>query len=92
MRIGKREIVAVIVGLLSIGLIYPVYILREPISVSINIGFKIPLLIAMAWGWRAGLLSGVIVSFYGTFSVFPGNGWVAISSSLVTCFWYTMLA
>ncbi len=85
----RMAIAAVVLGWVGLLLDRPVIIATDVVRVSAVFGSVLPMVAALAWGWRAGLLAATLGlgGLYG-WLVWPENGWVNVFNSLMACVWF----
>jgi PAS domain S-box-containing protein len=84
-------LIAALVGLVGFALDTPISIVESPIRISLIFGSLLPLVLAIAWGWRAGLIAATLglAAMY-PFAVWPKNGWANLLTYFLLCFWFTL--
>lgn len=82
-------LVAVLVGLVGFFLDRPIDIMEEPVRISLIFGSIFPMALAMAWGWRAGLVAATLglAAMY-PFAVWQSNGWANVPTCLMVILWF----
>ncbi|TVR43779.1 MAG: response regulator [Planctomycetota bacterium] len=80
---------ALILGALASLLnLYPIHLEFPPHRVSLNPGLPLVLLAAVAWGWRYGLVAGILgLGSLFTWWTWPANGWANVVISLGFTAW-----
>ncbi len=80
--------VAFVVGGLSLLLDQPIAVIKEgPHPVSVILGWILPLLISITWGWRAGLAAGLLGGQF-CWLLWPNNGWANVAVATVSVLWF----
>jgi PAS domain S-box-containing protein len=84
-------VAAMLAGLAGFALDTPLDILVEPVRVSLIFGSVLPMVVALAWGWRAGLAAGALgLAAFHPFVVWEDNGWANLPTSLMNCLWFAL--
>lgn len=80
---------AIILGLISSVLnLYPIHLEFPPHRVSLNPGLPVVLLAAVAWGWRYGVVAGLLgMGSLFTWWTWPQNGWANAGVTLAFTAW-----
>ncbi|MCK6488361.1 MAG: PAS domain S-box protein [Planctomycetes bacterium] len=83
--------VAMLAGLAGLALDRPIDILAEPVRVGLIFGSVLPMVVAMAWGWRAGLAAATLgLAAAYPFVLWEDNGWANLPTSLMNCAWFSL--
>ena len=91
--LAKRKIwISILFGILGLVLSpYGINVTLGEISVGIPWSLFFPIIIAMAFGWRLGVLSGLSGGALFPFLLWGSNGWVNLSTTLVYLFFYALM-
>lgn len=84
-----RMIISILLGILSfVGIFYSIRIEFSGASINFALSLMLPMLVALAWGWKYGLLSiSLGLVFLYPFILGPYNGWASIVPSLTFFIW-----
>ncbi len=90
---SKRSIASsLFLGVLSVALtLFAVQFSASPPSVPLHCCFLPPVLAAMAYGWRGGLIAGFPWGVAYHFILFPANGWANVAATAYFLTWYAMI-
>lgn len=84
--------ISILFGILGLVLSpFGINITMGEISVGIPWSLFFPIIIAMAFGWRFGVLSGLSGGALFPFLLWASNGWVNLSTTLVYLFFYALI-
>ena len=91
--LAKRKIwISILFGILGLVLSpYGINVTLDEISVGIPWSLFFPIIIAMAFGWRLGVLSGLSGGALFPFLLWASNGWADLSTTLVYLFFYALI-
>lgn len=86
----QRAGIAVVAGWVGFALdAYPVDVVFEPHHVSLLLGLVVPLTVALAWGWRVGLLAGTLgLAGQSCWLLWPENGWANVAVAALYTAWF----
>ena len=84
-----KIVVSILLGLISyIGIFYSIRIEFSGTSINFALSLMLPMLVALAWGWKYGLLSiSLGLVFLYPFILGPYNGWASLVPSLTLFIW-----
>ncbi len=84
-----KVIISILLGLISfIGIFYSIRIEFNGTSINFALSLMLPMLIALAWGWKYGLLSiSLGLVFLYPFILGSYNGWASLVPSLTLFIW-----
>lgn len=84
-----KIIVSILLGVISfIGIFYSIRIEFSGTSINFALSLMLPMLVALAWGWKYGLLSiSLSLVFLYPFILGPYNGWASLVPSLTFFIW-----
>lgn len=92
-KIDKHKLykifISVLLGVLSfIGIFYSIRIEFSGTSINFALSLMLPMLVALAWGWKYGFLSiSLGLVFLYPFILGPYNGWASLVPSLTFFIW-----
>ena len=91
--LAERKIwISILFGILGLVLSpYGINVTLGKISAGIPWSLFFPIIIAMAYGWRLGFLSGLSGGALFPFLLWGSNGWANLSTTLVYLFFYALI-
>ncbi|MDC7219245.1 MAG: PAS domain S-box protein [Spirochaetales bacterium] len=67
----------------------PIHIQVGTYDVGVLWGLIFPMVVAMAWGWKYGLIASLLgLGGLTNWFLWPENGWLNVLTSLLTCGWF----
>lgn len=84
-----KIIISILLGFLSfLGIFYSIRIEFSGTSINFALSLMLPMLVALAWGWKYGLLSiSLGIVFIYPFILGPYNGWASLVPSMSLFIW-----
>lgn len=84
-----KMIISILLGLLSfVGIFYSIRIEFSGTSINFALSLMLPMLVALAWGWKYGFLSiSLGLVFIYPFILGPYNGWASLVPSITLFIW-----